>query len=127
MGQTQQSATEQLRPGRAPDPAALERAREASDVLDRAIEIPGLGIRIGIDPILGILPVAGDTVSLVASLYVVIEGIRAGAPAWLVAVMLTLVGIDYVVGSIPLVGTLFDAVWKANSWNVRLVERYASV
>ncbi|MFD1588745.1 DUF4112 domain-containing protein [Halorientalis brevis] len=103
---------------------SLERARSVSQALDNSIELPVVNYRIGLDPILGILPVAGDSVSLVLSLYVVFEAIRVGASARLVALMLALLAIDFVVGSIPVFGTLFDAVWKANVWNVRLLERH---
>ncbi|WP_136715231.1 DUF4112 domain-containing protein [Halorientalis salina] len=109
--------------GADPHPS-LRRARTVSQLLDSAIEIPVINYRVGLDPILGILPVAGDTVSYACSLYVVFEAIRAGASAKLVAVMLSLITVDYVVGSIPALGTLFDAVWKANVWNVRLLERH---
>lgn len=110
-----------------PDPAseaALERARGAATLLDSAVELPVIHYSIGLDPILGILPVAGDTVATALSLYVVFEAMRAGVPLRTVAVMLSLVGIDYVCGSVPVFGTLFDAVWKANVWNVRLLERH---
>jgi len=110
-----------------PDPAgeaALERARGVATLLDTAVEIPVVNYRVGLDPILGILPVAGDTVAAALSLYVVFEAVRAGVPLRTVAVMVTLVGIDYVCGSVPVLGTLFDAVWKANVWNVRLFERH---
>lgn len=102
----------------------LTRARTVSQLLDNAIEIPVINYRIGVDPILGILPVAGDSVSTLLSLYIIGEAIRAGASARLVATMLSLVAVDFVIGSIPVLGTLFDAVWKANVWNVRLFERH---
>ena len=111
------------RPQGTPHPG-VERARRVSQVLDSAIEVPVVNYRVGLDPILGILPVAGDTVSALCSLYVVFEAIRVGASARLVALMLSLIAVDLVVGSIPVLGTLFDAVWKANVWNVRLLERH---
>ena len=106
------------------DPAAAaDRARRVGDLLDSAFEIPVVGYRVGIDPLVGILPVAGDGVMGLCSLYVVFEGFRAGTPVWLVLVMLLLVGLDVAVGSIPVVGPVFDAVLKVNQWNVRLLER----
>lgn len=103
---------------------SVERARRVSQLLDNAIEIPIINYRIGLDPILGILPVAGDSVSTLLSLYIVFEAIRVGASARLVAIMLSLIAVDFVIGSIPVLGTLFDAVWKNNVWNVRLLERH---
>jgi len=106
--------------------AALDRARRVGHLLDEAVEVPVLGYRIGLDPLVGLLPVAGDAVAALLSLYVVFEGVRAGAPPWLTAVMLALVAVDVAVGSVPVVGDLFDAVWKANAWNVRLLERFVA-
>lgn len=103
---------------------AVRRAGRVSHLLDEVIRIPVVDYRIGLDPILGLLPVAGDAVAAGLSLYVIAEAVVAGAPLWLVALMLVLVGIDLVVGSVPLVGTLFDAVWKPNVWNVRLLQRH---
>jgi hypothetical protein len=106
-----------------PQRTALERARWVSELLDESVRVPGIGYKIGLDPLIGILPVAGDAVSMLISLYVVVEGIRAGAPVWLVFVMLLTITIDFLVGSIPVIGVVFDAVWKANKWNVSLLER----
>lgn len=106
--------------------AALDRAKRVSTLLDDAIELPVVNYRIGIDPIVGILPVAGDSLMALLSLYIVFEGIRAGASARLVALMLSLVAVDAIVGSIPVLGSVFDAVWKANTWNVRLLERHVA-
>lgn len=102
---------------------ALERARKVSDLLDEAVTVPGTDYQIGLDPILGVLPISGDAVSAVISLYIVAEAARAGVSLSTLAVMVALVGVDAVVGSVPILGTVFDAVWKANTWNVNLLER----
>jgi hypothetical protein len=104
--------------------AALGRAKRLATLLDEAIRVPGTDLRIGIDPIIGLLPVAGDTIAAILSLYPVVEAIRLGAPRGTVAKMLLVVGVDAVIGSIPVVGDLFDAFWKANTWNVRTLERH---
>lgn len=104
--------------------AALRRVRAVSRLLDEAIRVPGTNFRIGVDPILGILPVAGDAVAAAVSLYPVAEAYRLGAPMPMLAKMLALVAIDASIGSVPLLGPLFDAVWKANTWNRRALERY---
>jgi len=108
----------------ATEEAALQRVRTASRLLDDAVGIPGTGIRIGLDPILGVLPVAGDSVATVVSLYIVAEAYRLDVPPATLAKMLALIAVDTVVGSLPVVGTVFDAVWKANRWNVRTIERH---
>lgn len=107
----------------ADEQATLDRVNRVSDLLDEAFEIPGTNYKIGLDPLIGILPVAGDSVATVISLYIVGEAARAGVSRSTLATMLGLVAIDAVIGSIPVLGTIFDAVWKANTWNVRLLER----
>jgi len=102
--------------------AALGRARKASRLLDEAVRVPGTDFRVGIDPILGILPGAGDAVAAAISLYPVVEAYRLDAPRETMALLLALVAIDAVVGSVPVLGPVFDAVWKANEWNVDTLE-----
>ena len=104
--------------------AALRRARGMADLLDEAFRVPGTDFRIGLDPIIGILPVAGDSVAAILSLYPVLEAYRLDAPLRTLVWMLLLVGVDALIGSIPVLGPLFDAVWKANEWNVRALERH---
>ncbi|WP_246045673.1 DUF4112 domain-containing protein [Halorussus ruber] len=104
------------------EPPGMERVRAIADLLDEAFELPGINYKIGLDPILGILPVGGDAVSAAISLYIVAEGARMGASRDTVLKMLLNIGIDSVVGSIPVLGTIIDAVWKANERNVALLE-----
>jgi hypothetical protein len=106
------------------DRAALSRIRIVSHLLDDAIRIPGTNIRFGLDPILGILPGAGDSAASVISLYIVLEGYRAGVPQRTLTKMLMYVGVDLIVGSVPILGTVFDAFWKANKRNVNLLESH---
>lgn len=104
--------------------ANLERARTVSRLLDDAIRIPGTQFRIGLDPIFGIAPVSGDLVAMVASLYIVFEGVRADLPRKTLLKMVSLVVVDAVVGSVPVLGTVFDAFWKANRRNVAILESH---
>lgn len=106
----------------AEEPPGMERVRVLAKLLDEAIELPVVNYRIGLDPILGVLPVGGDAVSAAISLYIVAEGARMGASRDTLVKMLTNVVIDAVVGSIPVLGTLIDAVFKANERNVALLE-----
>jgi hypothetical protein len=106
----------------ADEPPGMERVRAIADLLDEAIEIPGINYKIGLDPILGILPVGGDAVSAAISLYIVAEGARMGASRDTVLKMLFNIGVDAVIGSVPVLGTIIDAVWKANERNVALLE-----
>ncbi|WP_435346346.1 DUF4112 domain-containing protein [Haloarchaeobius sp. HRN-SO-5] len=108
--------------GSAEDRAALRRIDRVSTVLDESIPVPGTNFRFGLDPVLGLVPGGGDLVAAIASLYIVAEGYRAGVSTRGLLKMLALVAVDVVVGSVPVVGPLFDAVWKANVWNARIVE-----
>lgn len=104
------------------EPPAMERVRTVARLLDEAIELPVVNYKIGLDPILGILPVGGDAVSAAISLYIVAEGAQMGASRDTLLKMLFNVGVDAVIGSVPVLGTLVDAVWKANERNVALLE-----
>jgi hypothetical protein len=107
------------------DQAAVERARYVGRLLDEAVEVPGTGYRIGLDPILGVMPLSGDFVAALGSLYIVALGITVGVPRRQTAVMLALVTVEFLVGSVPVLGTLLDAVWKVNTRNARVIESYA--
>lgn len=103
-------------------PERLARVRRLSRVLDSAVTIPRTNIRVGLDPIVGVLPGVGDVVPTAASAYIVAEAAALGVPrATLLRMCLNLL-VDAVFGSIPLVGDAFDVVWRANDRNVRLLE-----
>lgn len=108
----------------ADEDAALERVRTVGYLLDDAFPIPKTSYRFGLDPVLGILPVAGDTVSGLISLYILVEAVNVGASAATLGRMLLNVLLDVTVGSIPILGSLFDAAWKANQRNVVLFEKH---
>ncbi|SFR51067.1 DUF4112 domain-containing protein [Halogeometricum limi] len=105
-----------------PEAEALARLRRLSYYLDDLIRVPGTDRRIGLDPLLGLLPVAGDVPAAAVSAYIVAEAAALGAPRETVARMVGNLVVDAVFGSIPVVGDVFDAVWKANRRNVRLLE-----
>jgi hypothetical protein len=107
--------------------AALRRCRRAATLLDEAVRVPGTRFRVGIDAVVGLLPVAGDVITAVLSLYIVAEAYRLGAPAGVLLRMALNLVLDLAVGSVPLVGDLFDAVWKANSRNLSLLENHLGV
>lgn len=104
--------------------AALRRVETVGNLLDEAVRVPGTDFRFGLDPVLGILPGAGDAVAAALSLYPIAEAYRLDAPRSTITKMLGLVAIDFAVGSVPVLGTLFDAFWKANVWNARALERH---
>jgi len=102
------------------DRAAIERMRVVAKVFDQSVKIPGTNFSIGADPVLGVLPVAGDVVSAGFSLYIVLESARLGVSFMTLLQMIANVTIDVAGGSIPYAGTIFDAFWKANVRNLEL-------
>ena len=102
------------------DEAAVRRMRFVSSLLDESVTVPGTRFSLGLDPILGAVPGAGDVVAAGLSLYIVLESARLGVPFTTLVRMVANVAFDVAVGSIPVVGVLFDAVWKANVRNVEL-------
>jgi hypothetical protein len=100
----------------------LRRARLVGDLLDDAVELPVVG-GVGLDAVVGLLPVAGDAVAALCSLYIVLEAYLAGVGRWVLARMLVNVLVDLAVGSVPVVGDAVDVVFRANRRNVALFER----
>ncbi len=99
---------------------AIERMRVVAHTLDEGLRIPGTDARIGLDPLVGVLPGAGDTAAAAVSLYIIAEAARMGVSRSALLRMLANVGVDAVVGSVPVLGVIFDAFWKANKWNFQL-------
>jgi hypothetical protein len=102
----------------------LQEVRELAHLLDNALRIPLIGYRFGVDAILGLVPVIGDFSAFALSAYIIYRAARMGAPASLLARMLVNALGDALVGSIPVLGTVVDVVWKANARNLKLLERF---
>jgi uncharacterized protein DUF4112 len=100
------------------------RVRSLARVLDSAIRIPGTGVTFGLDPILGLFPGIGDLAGAVFSGYIVLAAARMGAPRSVLARMLLNLGTDTLVGSIPVLGDLFDVGFRANIRNSELLDKY---
>ncbi len=104
-------------------PAGVERVRRLAHLLDNSIQLPG-GFRIGWDALLGLIPGLGDSAGALLYTYIVLEAVRMGAPSPVLARMVGNVAIEAVVGAVPFLGDLFDAAFKANARNVRLLETH---
>ena len=102
----------------------LTRLDRLANLLDAAIVVPGTGRRIGLDALLGLIPGIGDAVAGALSLYIVAEGVRLGVPPRLVARMLMNVAIDTGLGSVPLAGDVFDALFQSNRRNLALLRAH---
>lgn len=107
------------------DPASAARRRARlvalARVLDNRFRLPGLGVRVGIDPLLGLLPGAGDAISAAIHAYILVEAWRLGATRRQLAAMLANVAIDTLAGSLPVVGDVFDVAFKASVRNLKIM------
>lgn len=101
--------------------ATLRRLERFSTVMDSAVCIPFTRINVGVEGVIGLIPVIGDAAGLLLSGYVLTEAHRAGASRRVKAHMVKNIAIDAVVGSIPLLGDAFDVFYKANIRNTRLL------
>ena len=108
--------------------AEVERSLEQlSYLMDGLFRIPVTGWRIGLDAIVGLIPGVGDFATTAVSLYILAAGVRYRVPKVTLLRMGANFAIDYVLGSIPVVGDIFDAAWKSNQMNVELLKRRAAV
>jgi hypothetical protein len=104
----------------------LEALRKVARLLDSAFVVPGTSYRIGLDPILGLVPGIGDIVSPLFTIGILWHAYDLGLPRIVQLRMLFNVAIDSLVGVIPFAGDLFDFVWKSNDKNLALLELHAS-
>jgi hypothetical protein len=96
-------------------------------LMDDLIRVPGLNWRFGLDALVGLIPGFGDTATSLASFYILAAAVRYRVPKITMLRMGLNIGIDYLVGSLPLVGDLFDAWWKSNQKNIALLQKRATV
>jgi hypothetical protein len=94
--------------------------------LDGLFRIPGTDWRFGLDGLIGLVPNLGDTLTSFASFYILFAGVRYGVPKITLLRMGLNIAIDYLVGSIPIIGDAFDFVWKSNKMNMNLIRERAS-
>ena len=105
-------------------PPELARLKRLSQLLDSAIGIPGTRYRLGLDPIVGLVPVIGDALGAIFSSYIIFQAARLGVPKLTLARMIGNVMVDTIVGEIPLLGDLFDVGFQSNIKIVSLIERH---
>lgn len=94
--------------------------------LDGLFRLPGTNWRFGLDALIGLVPNVGDTLTSLASFYILFSGVRYGVPKITLLRMALNIGIDYLVGSIPFVGDAFDFFWKSNQRNMDLIRERAT-
>ena len=116
---------DELEPSLAPDhEQLLAPYRKLSYVFDELFRVPGTGWRFGLDSLIGLVPGVGDIAVSTLGAYAMFLAFKLKAPAAVLARMLVNIGIDTVVGAVPFLGDLFDATWKANTKNRRLLEAW---
>ncbi|WP_172962339.1 DUF4112 domain-containing protein [Hydrocarboniclastica marina] len=109
---------------RARHEALLTRIDRFSSAMDNRFRLPGTRLRFGFDGLVGLIPVAGDAITTVLSLYLIGEALKIGAPASVVRRMGVNVGLDFLVGLVPIAGDALDFAFKANTRNVALLRNY---
>jgi hypothetical protein len=110
-------------PGASPDPQAAvrERLRRFAWLLDSSIRVPGTRWTVGIDALIGLVPLLGDAAGVLLSSYIVFEAARLGASKGVLARMALNIAIEGLIGALPVIGDLFDAGFKANQRNIKLL------
>jgi len=108
------------------DPRSVRLRIEALEkLLEGLFEVPGLrGRRIGLDAIVGLIPVAGDLITAAMGLYLVWEARNLGMPRWQLWRMAGNVGIDSLVGAVPIAGDLFDFAFRSNTRNLKIIRKH---
>lgn len=104
--------------------ASLARLDALARLMDNAITIPGTNIRVGLDALIGLVPVAGDLVSNALSTYIVWEARKLGVSRWTVARMLANTAVDTIIGAIPIAGDAFDVAFRSNMRNLALLKAH---
>ncbi|TWT38304.1 hypothetical protein KOR42_51850 [Thalassoglobus neptunius] len=104
--------------------ARIQRIYQIADLLDNSMTVPGTRFRVGWDSVIGLVPGIGDLTSAAISGYLVVEAAKLGAPKWGLMKMLGNVGVDTFVGAIPIFGDLFDAAYRCNRRNARLLREH---
>jgi hypothetical protein len=105
-------------------PKALLQAQKLANLTDSKIRIPFLGIRLGLDFLVGLIPFIGDLIMVGVSLSIVAMAKSMQVPRALRIVMLKNIAIDFFLGLIPFVGDVVDLFYKSNQKNVRIIEKW---
>ncbi|WP_225009551.1 DUF4112 domain-containing protein [Novosphingobium percolationis] len=112
-------------PGLGRDPAAVRARIEAMEqVLERAFTIPGLGRKVGLDAVAGLVPVLGDMLTAAMGAWLVWEARNLGLPKWKLWRMSANVAFDAAIGAVPVVGDAFDLLFRSNSRNLKIIRKH---
>jgi hypothetical protein len=112
-------------PAMSREPLAVRKRVEALEMLlERSFHIPGTRIPVGLDSVVGLVPVLGDLVTAAMGAYMIWEARNLGMSKWQLTRMAANLGIDTALGAIPLLGDAFDLFWRSNSKNLRIIKRH---
>ena len=107
------------------DPAALRKRVETLEILlERSFVIPGINRPVGLDAIVGLVPVVGDVIAGLMGAYLIWEARNLGMPKWKLWRMAGNVGVDTLIGAVPLAGDLFDFLYRSNTRNLKIVLKH---
>ena len=107
------------------DPVAVRRRIEAMEaLLERSFVIPGINAPVGLDALAGLVPVLGDVLAAAMGAYIVWEASNLGMPKWKLWRMAGNVAFDTAIGAVPVVGDVFDFLFRSNTRNLKLVRRH---
>ncbi len=106
-------------------PADVRRRMEAMEkLLERSFVIPGTKLPVGLDSMVGLIPVVGDAIAAALGAYLLWEARNLGIPKWKLWRMAGNIAFDTAVGAIPVAGDVFDFAFRSNSRNLKLVKRH---
>ena len=107
------------------DPQSIRQRVEAMEMLlERSFRIPGVNLPIGLDSIVGLIPVLGDIVTAAMGAYIVWEGRNLGMPKWKLWRMSGNILFDTALGAVPVVGDAADFLFRSNTRNLRLIKKH---
>lgn len=106
------------------DESRLKRLRALGRLLDNSIRVPGTDYHFGLDGLIGLVPGIGDAVGALLALYILNEAKKFGVSRATMARMVWNVILDLSAGAVPIVGDVFDFVWKANKKNLQLLDAH---
>lgn len=112
-------------PGFGRDPDSIRKRVEAMEaLLEGLFVIPGTNRRVGLDSLIGLIPVVGDLATAAMGAWIIWEARNLGMSKWQLTRMAANVGIDTVIGAIPFAGDIFDFLYKSNTKNLRIIRRH---
>ena len=107
------------------DPISVRKRIEAMEqLLERSFVIPGTNVPIGLDSIVGLIPVVGDLIAAAMGSYLIWEARNLGLPKWKLARMAGNIAFDTAVGAVPVLGDAFDLAFRSNTRNLRIVKKH---